>query len=206
MGPQATDGAPLQRAADRMLPDAERLPTIDASRVFLRELAAADAPALLAIFGDPEVCRFWSRPPLEDLRAAQALQAEVREYFDARTLFQWGLVERETGTVVGSCTLAALSVAHRRAELGFALARPAWGRGYMAEMLPALLSFAFGTLRLHCLEADVDPLNARSIRALERLGFVREGYLRERYLLYGQTQDALLYGLLHREWDGAPRA
>ncbi len=62
--------------------------------------------------------------------------------------------------------------------------------------------FAFEVLDLHRLEADVDPRNARSIRALERAGFTREGHQRERYWQYGDWQDALLYGLLRRDWEG----
>ncbi len=102
---------------------------------------------------------------------------------------------------VGTCTLASLTPDHGRGEVGYALGRAAWGRGYLAEALPALLGFAFDVLGLHRLEADVDPRNARSIRALERVGFVREGQQRERYHLAGEWQDALLYGLLRREWS-----
>jgi RimJ/RimL family protein N-acetyltransferase len=185
-----------------MLPGADRLPPLATERLRLRWLTPADAPALFAVFGDPAVCRYWSRPPLPDLAAAAELQWEIAELFAERSLFQWGIAERETDAVVGTCTLASLSEEHRRAEVGFALARAAWGRGYVAEVLPALLAFAFETLGLHRVEADVDPRNARSIRALERVGFVREGYLRERYFLAGEVQDALLYGLLRREWAG----
>ena len=108
--------------------------------------------------------------------------------------------------MVGTCTLAQLSPEHRRAEVGYALARAVWGRGYLAEVLPALLTFAFDTLDLHRVEADVDPRNAPSIRALERLGFRREGHLRERYHVAGEVQDAVLYGLLRREWAAPPLA
>ena len=70
----------------------------------------------------------------------------------------------------------------------------------MAEVVPAILDFAFTTLKLHRVEADVDPRNARSIRLLESAGFVREGYLRERYFLNDERQDAVLYALLDGEW------
>jgi len=183
-----------------MLPAAEFLPTIPTERLRLRWLTPGDVPALSAIFGDPEVCRFWSRPALQDLAAAEALHHEIVSCFAARSLFQWGLAERGTDAVVGTCTLAALSSEHRRADVGFALARAAWGRGYIAEALPALLGFAFQTLDLHRLEADVDPRNQRSIRALERVGFEREGCLRERYYVNGEVQDAVLYGLLRHDW------
>lgn len=188
-----------------MLDDASQLPTIPTTRLTLRWLVPNDVPALWRIFGDPEVCRYWSRPALRDLDAARALHAEIGRLFEDRSLFQWGIAERATDRVVGTCTLAALSAEHRRAELGFALAREVWGRGYVAEVLPALVAFAFDTLGLHRLEADVDPRNAGSIRALERVGFQPEGYLRERYFLNEEVQDARLYGLLRHEWAGRHR-
>lgn len=187
-----------------MLPGADRLPTIETARLRLRWLTYNDVPALASIFGDAEVCRYWSRPTLPDLAAAKALHDEIVDCFAERSLFQWGVAERETDAVVGTCTLAALSPEHRRAELGFALARAKWGHGYMAEALPALIGFAFDALDLHRLEADVDPRNERSIRALEREGFEREGYLRERYVVNGELQDAVLYGLLRADRERAP--
>lgn len=183
-----------------MLPGAEFLPTISTERLQLRWLAPGDIPALTAIFGDPEVCRYLSRPALRDVAAAEALHQEIVNCFTARSLFQWGIADRRTNVVVGTFTLAALSPEHRRAEVGFALARAVWGRGYVTEALPALLSFSFETLDLHRLEADADPRNRHSIRALERVGFEREGCLRERYNVNGELQDAVLYGLLRRDW------
>ena len=183
-----------------LLPGAESLPTILTTRLLLRALTPSDIPSLFAVFGDPEVCRYWSRPALTSIGDATALLEEIDRFFAERSLFQWGIAQRESNTVVGTCTLSSLTPAHRRAEVGFALARSVWRRGYMAEALPSLVRFGFETLGLHRLEADVDPRNASSIRVLERAGFAREGRQRERYLLNGEAQDALLYGLLEREW------
>lgn len=188
-----------------MLSGAARLPTITTERLRLRWLTEADVPALFAVFGDAVVCRYWSRPPLPDLDAAAALQREIAHCFAERSLFQWGIAELESDAVVGTCTLASLSSEHRRAEVGFALAEAVWGKGYMTEVLCPLLTFAFDTLGLHRLEADVDPRNARSIKVLGRAGFRREGYLRERYHLAGELQDAVIYGLLRPEWVAGRR-
>lgn len=182
------------------LPDARQLPTLITPRLRLRPVVPEDVPALFAVFGDPDVCRYWSRPPLLTIEDAAHLQQEIVEHFTRRTLFQWAVAEQSSETLVGTCTLAALSAEHRRAEIGFALRRASWGRGYLREVMPALLAFAFDTLGLHRIEADVDPRNTRSIRALEREGFQREGYLRERYHMAGEIQDAALYGLLREEW------
>lgn len=70
----------------------------------------------------------------------------------------------------------------------------------MREALTALFDFSFGGLNLHRIEADVDPRNGASLALLERLGFAREGYLRERWLIGGGIRDTVLLGLLHHEW------
>ena len=93
-----------------------------------------------------------------------------------------------------------LDLAQGRAEIGYAQALAYWGKGYINEALQALLSYAFEEMKLRRLEADVDPRNVASIKTLERLGFEREGYLRERWHVGGEIQDALFYGLLKRQW------
>src|SRR5262249_12714693 len=168
-----------------------------------------DIPALFAIFGNPEVTRYWGFAVLPDIAAAARLLEQIHQGFRARTLFQWG-VEATGGPLVGTCTLSQLDSTNRRAEVGFALGQAFWGQGYMAAALPALIQFAFGRLGLQRLFADADPRNASSIRALEGLGFRREGLLREHYLAQGEPQDAVVYGLLRWEWlcgaepDSAP--
>lgn len=183
----------------------DRLPTILALRLRLRWLEEADIPALFAIFSDPQVMRYWSHGPFASMDDARDYLRRIRECFAKRELFQWGieLIATDGGggdQIIGTCTLAQLDAQHRRAELGFALARAHWGCGYIAEALPALVRFAFEELDLHRLTADADPRNQASIRALERLGFQREGLLREHYLLNGEKQDAVLCGLLRETY------
>lgn len=70
----------------------------------------------------------------------------------------------------------------------------------MTEALTALLDHAFDGLGLHRIDADTDPMNRAAIQLLERLGFQREGLLRERWRTAGRKSDAALYGLLRHEW------
>ena len=178
------------------------LPTLKAQRVHLRWLRDEDVPALFAIFGDPQVTRYWGHRVMPDVNAAASLLEEIRTLFVQRRLFQWGVALSETDQIIGTCTLASLNAENRRAELGFALAHAHWGNGYMTEMLRVLLRFAFDEMQLHRLTADTDPNNQPSIRLLERLGFRREGYFREHYLVQGEAQDSIMYGLLRSEWKG----
>ncbi len=178
----------------------EKLPLLKGPQVTLRALEASDAPALFEVFGDPEVMRYWSTAPLDSVRAAGRLLGEIDAGFSARRLFQWGIADRDTGTIVGTCTLLRMEQAHRRSEVGFALARSRWGRGEAFRAVAMVLAFAFNALALHRIEADVDPRNERSLRLLERLGFRREGVLRERYQVNGEVQDSAILGLLRSDW------
>ena len=171
----------------------DRLPTLDASRLHLRWLEDADVPALFRAYSNDEVMLYWSRPPMRELAEAETLLNEVRSMYASRSAAQWGIALRDTAT------LFRIDANNRRAEIGWALGREHWGRGYAREAISRLLDFAFGPLELARLEADIDPNNARSLRLAEGLGFVREGLARERWRVGGGVQDAVLLGLLARE-------
>ncbi len=178
------------------------LPLLTTDRLCLRSLTANDADGIFAVFGDPEVIQYWSTPALPDVQAAALLIKEINESFVSRHLFQWGVCTHESSEIFGTCTLKHIDWPNRRVELGIAIGRSAWGKGYGREALAGLLQFAFGTLNLHRLEADIDPANTRSIALFESLGFHREGLLRERWHIHGQILDTLMMGLLRHEWAG----
>lgn len=178
----------------------DHVPRLSGERVVLRPVDESDAAALLATFGDPEVVRYWSRPPLPDLAAAAALLDDIQEDFFRRRNFHWGITDAATGELIGTCMLGALSFRHRRAEVGLVLRRDRWGQGLAAQALAVLFAFCFDRLGLHRLEADVDPDNLRSLRLLEKLGFQREGHLRQRWHTYGQPRDGIVLGLLRPDW------
>lgn len=182
----------------------DRLPTLSGERIRLRWLTENDLDALLDVFGDERVARFIGIPLLRSLDDARELLRDVEHRFRAGDLFQWGVAltagETEDDRVVGTCTLAGIDRKNRRAEIGFALAPAHWGRGLMSEALPLLFDHAFGTLGLHRMEADVDPRNEPSLRLMDRLGFRREGYFRERHRVAGEWQDSVMLGLLAAEW------
>lgn len=180
----------------------ERLPSIDAKRVRLRWITAADTDAFFAIYSNSEVMRYWSTPPLVDQAAAAALIEKIHADWQRRAILKWGIALRSDDQLIGSLTLFNLDFNHRRAEIGYALGRAYWGQGYMNEALNAVLAYAFESLGLHRIEADIDPRNTASIKTVERLGFKREGYLRERWQVNGEIQDAYFYGLLKQEWIG----
>lgn len=173
------------------------LPT---QRLTLRPPRPGDEADLFAIQANPAVMRYSSEPPWTDPARAAHQISEDADRFAREESFRFAIILNETGRQIGHCTLYALHRQNRRADIGYALAREHWGRGYMHEALQALLGFAFLELDLHRLEADVDPRNIPSATALTRLGFKQEGLLRERWIVGDEVSDSALYGLLRREW------
>jgi RimJ/RimL family protein N-acetyltransferase len=180
--------------------DWQTLPTIVTPRLTLRWISNDDVDALFEVFSNAEVMRYWSTPPLADRDAAVALVNEIHDSFERQVMLKWGVARLADNVLIGTTTLYNLDFNNRRAELGYALGRDYWGQGYMQEALQALLGYAFETLDLRRLEADVDPRNKASIQTLERLGFQKEGFLRERWEVAGEIQNALFYGLLRAGW------
>lgn len=174
--------------------------TLRTERLMLRPLRPDDAPALYGIYSDPLVMRYWSGTPWPDETKAHEMIARDATAMRVGEHVRLGLARADDAALIGTCTLFAFNAQCRRAEVGYALAHAAWGRGYMHEALGALLAYGFGELALNRVEADVDPRNAASAKTLERLGFRQEGYLRERWIVADEVSDSSLYGLLRREW------
>lgn len=179
---------------------------IDTERLVLRPLGAADAAALFAIFSDPQVTRYLSRPAWTSIDQAHLRLGQDADAMAAGTLLRLGIERRADQALVGECLLFNLVPTCRRAEIGYALAPAAWGRGLMHEALAALIDFGFAQLALNRIEADIDPRNGASATTLERLHFRREGLLRERWIVQGEVSDSAWYGLLAADWAAARAA
>jgi ribosomal-protein-alanine N-acetyltransferase len=176
------------------------LPTLEAPRVRLRWLTAGDVDGLFAIFSDERMMRYWSTPAMKERREAEELLVRIHRQFAEQAGFQWGVERKSDGELIGTCTLFNIHRANMRGEVGYCLQSAHWHQGYMGEALAAMIDHAFGILKLRRLEADVDPKNESSLRILDRMGFRREGLLRERWNVGGEIQDSVVLGLLAREW------
>ncbi len=174
--------------------------TLQCERLILRPMRVADAADLFAIFADARVTRYLSKPPWTDMRSAHERIARDIECMRAGQYACFGIEETQGGKLIGECSLFNLMPQCRRAEIGYTLAYDAWGKGYITEALPALLEFGFAHLDLNRVEADIDPRNVASAKTLERLGFAKEGHLRERWIVDGEVSDSWLYGLLVGDW------
>ena len=170
-------------------------------RLRLRPLCAEDAPGMFAIYSDAQSMQYWSDPPVKQLeQAARMVNDDLHLQMDGSAAF-WAIVLPDTGRVIGKITLINISHGNHRAEIGYILNRQFWRKGYMTEALTAMIELSFSRFGLHRLEADIEPANEASLHLLEKLGFKREGYLRDRWHVYDTWQDSILLGLIKPDWN-----
>ena len=174
-------------------------PTLTGARVQLRPHRASDADDLFAVHSDPRVMRYWSHAPWTDRAQAAARIAQLARDRANAEFYTWANTLADD-RLIGTVSLFAINRGQRRGEVGYALAARAWGQGYATEGLRLAIAYAFGALGLERLEADIDPRNAASCRLVERVGFRREGLLRQRWRVGDEITDSAIYGLLRAEY------
>ena len=177
---------------------------LNSERLVLRRLVEPDLLALFGIFSNAEVMRYWSSPPMTDISDAAQMLLNIQEGYRNGNVLQLGIERKTDQALIGTCTLHNLHLKSCRAEIGYALGRTYWRQGYMREALTVLIDYAFESLELNRLEADIDPRNTASEKLLERLGFLKEGYLRQRWIVNGEVSDSVFYGLLRSDWLNLP--
>jgi RimJ/RimL family protein N-acetyltransferase len=175
-------------------------PVLESDCIRLRGIRESDLDGLFTLFSDPRVMRYWSRGPMTDRQEAVDYAKTILDGFVKRDLLNWIVADAGSDAMIGTATLYEINPQHARAGLGYALMPDYWGKGLAQEAAALAISYGFLELGLHRIEADTEPNNLRSNRVLERLGFQREGLLRERYRVAGEVQDSVILGLLRAEW------
>ncbi|SKC41431.1 GNAT family N-acetyltransferase [Krasilnikoviella flava] len=176
-------------------------PTLPTARLRLRPFTEADGDDLFALHSSAHVLRYWDSPPWTDRARADRFVAMCRKIEEDGTGARVAIDRASDGAFVGWCGLFDWYPDFRSATLGYCLGEATWGHGYATEAAHALLRWAFDTLDLNRVQSETDTRNAASARVLQKLGFVREGTLREDCVVNGDVSDSWVFGLLRREWQ-----
>jgi ribosomal-protein-alanine N-acetyltransferase len=111
----------------------------------------------------------------------------------------WAINQKNDPKLIGTIGFWRIIEEHFRAEIGYLLHPDFQGQGFMQEALEVVLDYGFRTLKLHSIEANVNPNNLSSITLLERNGFVKEAYFKENYYFDGKFLDTVIYSVINME-------
>ncbi len=176
-------------------------PELETVRLVLRGLSLEDAEFIFQEWSDPVVV-FYMRDedPLRYREQAVEFVGRLQTPQEMPDLKWWGIENRADGHLIGTCGYFKWDKQHHRAELGYDLWPDYWGQGLMPEALQALIRYGFEEMDLNRVEATTHIENQRSQRVLAKLGFDREGVLREYYCRDGIYSDQVQFSLLRKEW------
>jgi RimJ/RimL family protein N-acetyltransferase len=168
-------------------------------RIYLRPLAAADAATFLPWVNDRAVTR-----TLKFIRPVSlAAEEETLECFGrSESDVVLAIIRRDDDALIGAVGLHRIHPVNRSAMFGLMIGdRAAWSQGFGTEATRLMVDYAFRALNLHRVWLHVYENNPAAVRVYEKVGFRREGILRQDVYREGRYWDALAMGLLRDEWD-----
>jgi ribosomal-protein-alanine N-acetyltransferase len=174
---------------------------LETPRLRLRPLSFSDAEVMYTSWAtDMDVVRYLSWRPHTSLdETKRILSYWISNYPDPK-FYIWG-IQLQRGQLIGTISIHSISDPFLRGEVGYALAKPFWGKGYVTEALQAILDHAFGVVGFNRIEAHHAIQNPASGRVMEKCGMQKEGLLRQYYRSNEGLQDTYLYAILRKDWQ-----
>jgi len=173
------------------------LEKIQTERLLLRKPRMEDSPAIFESYAqDPEVTRYLVWRPHQNIRETKQFLLACGQLWRTGKDFAYAITLKKDDKLIGMFGLHPMNL---KVEVGYALARPYWGKGYMTEVLRAVIDWAFTQPDIFRVQAFCDVDNLGSARVMEKAGMQREGLLR-RYVLHpnisDEPRDVYLYAIV----------
>jgi [ribosomal protein S5]-alanine N-acetyltransferase len=175
-------------------------PELECERLLFRQFRISDAKELFELRSNDEVMRFMDTTKFKSIQDAEKMINNVLDDYKNQKGINWAIIETSTNAFIGYFGFWKMMPEHCRGEIGYALNAGSWGKGYMTETLRVMMRFGFDSIKLHSVEANVNPENINSIKLLEKTGFSKEAHFKENYLFNGKFLDSIIYSLLERNF------
>ena len=170
---------------------------LESERLHLRPIKLSDASDMFEYTSDEETTRFLYEPHQDVARTERM----IANYFMEEPIGKYGIVLKETNKLIGAIEFRVHEDV-KAGDLGFALSRFYWGKGYATEAAQLIIDLAFNELQLERVYAGHDPRNLASGRVLQKVGMTCEGTLRKYFFFKGELVDNVHYSILKEEYTG----
>ena len=174
-------------------------PVISTDRLLLRQVKQSDINEIFFLRSDKKVLEYLDREPATTLEEAELWIQKINTLEKNNEAVTWAITLKPDNILAGTICFWNITKEHYRAEIGYALHPDHQGKGIMQEAMTNVLEYGFKIMKLHSVEANVNPNNSSSIKLLERNNFSREAYFKENYFFDGKFYDSAIYSLLRPE-------
>lgn len=176
------------------------IPTLHTPRLVLGPFILDDALEVQRLAGDPKISGTTANipHPYPDGAAERWIAGHQSEFLEGRGVV-FAVREPEGGALRGAIGLV-IDGENRRAELGYWIGVPFWGRGICTEAARRIVEYAFSELKLHRVHSHYLAFNVASGRVMQKIGMKREGILRQHHLKDGVFHDTVVYAVLNNDF------
>jgi ribosomal-protein-alanine N-acetyltransferase len=172
-------------------------PVIETERLVLREHQMTDVNTLYQLRTDEKVMQFIDRERPGAIEMVEVMINKFNAGYPTGEPLTWAIALKENPSLmIGTIGYYRQDYGNFRAEIGYMLHPSYWRQGFVSEALAATLQFGFEEMKLHSIQANINPGNDASRQILLKHGFVKEAYFREDYYFNGKFLDSEIYSLL----------
>lgn len=143
--------------------------SFETDRMVFRKLRQGDLDVVHRQFSDPDMCQYFSEPPMDRATAAGTIQ--FFQHPERDPFLRYAMIHRVSGAFIGTCGYHHFDRELRQVELGYDVWKAHWRQGYATEALRPLLRLCFDELDVELVYALIDKSNLASIRTVKRFGF-----------------------------------
>ncbi|MDK2562396.1 GNAT family N-acetyltransferase [Romboutsia sedimentorum] len=171
-------------------------PLSETSRLYLRKITIKDADDIFEYLSNDEVTKYLGRESLNDIGESYDLIKKFETNFIDKRGIRWGIIHKATGQLIGTVGYDAIQIKNKRADIGYDINIKYWRQGFATEAINEVIRLGFENLDLNRIGAVVFPENIASLNLLEKLGFTKEGILRDYIIQNDIERDTVVLSLL----------
>ena len=178
----------------------EKFPQLESERLLFRAFTIKDAEHIQSIRSNDLVMSYMDSDYHKTIADSEHFILKNLERYQNKTGLFWAIIDKKENQFIGDFAFWNIIRENHRAEIGYSLKPEFWNKGFMTETLKCLIGFGFQELNLHSFEAEINPKNKNSERALVKIGFQKEAYFKENRFFNGAYLDSEIYSLLEENF------
>ena len=177
----------------------DSIPRFETERLNLRAVFPADAQSIFELMSDPKVSQHHELETFETIHQAHELISKFTNWFQNDQAVRWAILRKDSSELIGTCCFDTFHPKYQSLNLGYNIRSDHWGQGYATEAVTTIIDYAFqfGIVGpVNRIQAITVPVNVASEKVLEKIGFEKEGLMRQYGFWKGKFHDMNLFSLL----------
>lgn len=176
------------------------IPQLETDRLILRKMLVSDSYDMYEYSQRADVTKYLTWQPHPGRGYTKNYLEYVSTRYESGDFFDWAVVEKASGRMIGTCGFTRFNLPSDSAEIGYVINPDFSGRGYATEAVRRVIDFGFNVLGLNRIEAKYMEGNKASHRVMEKVGMTYEGMHRSSMLVFGAYKNIGICSILKNEW------